>query len=271
MSPPPLPAQLQGPPLPPSPFLAQASCFLPPFSEPSVSLPGKRIPARLVSPSLGLPWSFLAAPSQSPPGPQPSPAPSRLDQAVVLLSGFCLGEGWAGGPQGGQRGSSGGPGGSDCPPPIWDPKKMLAAHGLAVALTVLLGPATAEGYTGATSDAATKSINEVSKPLSHHIPVEKICEKLKKTDSQICELKYDKQIDLSTVGLKKLRLKGVKKILDDWGEMCKGCAEKSDYGRKIHEPMPRYAPEAATHPQISLPNFSLGENDYWPPNFPQDF
>nr|XP_013047358.1 mesencephalic astrocyte-derived neurotrophic factor [Anser cygnoides] len=45
-------------------------------------------------------------------------------------------------------------------------------------------------YVGATSDAATKIINEVSKPMSHHIPVEKICEKLKKKDSQICELKY---------------------------------------------------------------------------------
>lgn len=33
-------------------------------------------------------------------------------------------------------------------------------------------------------------INEVSKPLSYHVPVDKICEKLKKKDSQICELKY---------------------------------------------------------------------------------
>lgn len=45
-------------------------------------------------------------------------------------------------------------------------------------------------YIGATSDAATKIVNEVSKPLSHHVPVVKICEKLKKKDSQICELKY---------------------------------------------------------------------------------
>ena len=45
---------------------------------------------------------------------------------------------------------------------------------------------------GTTEDAATKIINEVSKPLSHHNPVEKICAKLKKKDSQICELKYDK-------------------------------------------------------------------------------
>ncbi len=28
--------------------------------------------------------------------------------------------------------------------------------------------------------------------MSYHVPVEKICEKLKKKDSQICELKYGK-------------------------------------------------------------------------------
>lgn len=56
----------------------------------------------------------------------------------------------------------------------------------------------------------------------------------------------DKQIDLSTVDLKKLRVKELKKILDDWGEMCKGCAEKSDYIRKINELMPKYAPKAAS-------------------------
>uniref|UniRef100_A0A673AUA6 Mesencephalic astrocyte-derived neurotrophic factor n=1 Tax=Sphaeramia orbicularis TaxID=375764 RepID=A0A673AUA6_9TELE len=86
-------------------------------------------------------------------------------------------------------------------------------------------------YIGATSDAATKIINEVSKPLSHHVP--------------ICELKYDKQLDLSTVDLKKLKVKDLKKILEDWGESCKGCAEKSDFIRKITELMPKYAPAAA--------------------------
>lgn len=100
-------------------------------------------------------------------------------------------------------------------------------------------------YIGATSDAATKIINEVSKPLSYHVPVEKICEKLKKKDSQICELKYDKQLDLSTVDLKKLKVKDLKKILEEWGESCKGCAEKSDFIRKITELMPKYAPIAA--------------------------
>lgn len=100
-------------------------------------------------------------------------------------------------------------------------------------------------YIGATADAATKMTNEVSKPLSYHVPVEKICEKLKKKDSQICELKYDKQLDLTTVDLKKLKVKDLKKILEEWGESCKGCAEKSDFIRKITELMPKYAPAAA--------------------------
>ncbi|XP_076003278.1 mesencephalic astrocyte-derived neurotrophic factor [Genypterus blacodes] len=100
-------------------------------------------------------------------------------------------------------------------------------------------------YIGATSDAATKIVNEVSKPLSYHVPVDKICEKLKKKDGQICELKYDKQLDLTTVDLKKLKVKDLKKILEEWGESCKGCAEKSDFIRKITELMPKYAPAAA--------------------------
>ncbi|KAG7478169.1 hypothetical protein MATL_G00077530 [Megalops atlanticus] len=100
-------------------------------------------------------------------------------------------------------------------------------------------------YMGATSDAATKIINEVSKPLSYHVPVEKVCEKLKKKDSQICELKYDKQVDLSSVDLKKMKVKDLKKVLEEWGETCKGCVEKSDFIRKIDELMPKYAPTAA--------------------------
>ncbi|CAN9512214.1 unnamed protein product [Ophioblennius macclurei] len=100
-------------------------------------------------------------------------------------------------------------------------------------------------YIGATSDAATKIINEVSKPLSSHVPVDKICQKLQKKDSQICELRYDKQLDLTSVDLKKLKVKDLKKILEEWGESCKGCAEKSDFIRKITELMPKYAPAAA--------------------------
>ncbi|XP_049590340.1 mesencephalic astrocyte-derived neurotrophic factor isoform X4 [Syngnathus scovelli] len=55
-------------------------------------------------------------------------------------------------------------------------------------------------YIGATSDAATKMINEVSKPLSYHVPVDKICEKLKKKDGQICELRYVMTLNLNEGG-----------------------------------------------------------------------
>ncbi|KAE8616471.1 hypothetical protein XENTR_v10008816 [Xenopus tropicalis] len=45
-------------------------------------------------------------------------------------------------------------------------------------------------YLGATSDAATKILGEVTRPMSAHVPTYKICEKLRKIDMQICELKY---------------------------------------------------------------------------------
>ncbi|XP_077983247.1 mesencephalic astrocyte-derived neurotrophic factor homolog [Glandiceps talaboti] len=95
-------------------------------------------------------------------------------------------------------------------------------------------------YVGGTSDAATSILGEISKPLKNHLPAEKICEKLKKQDSQICELKYEKQIDLNTVDLKKLRVKELKKILNDWDEDCKGCLEKTDFIKRIEELKPKY-------------------------------
>lgn len=63
----------------------------------------------------------------------------------------------------------------------------------------------------------------------------------------ILTLFLDKQIDLTKVNLKKLKVKDLKKILSDWGEdsACKGCAEKSDFIKKVEELMPKYAPEAA--------------------------
>ena len=44
----------------------------------------------------------------------------------------------------------------------------------------------------------------------------------------------DKEIDFSTVDLKKLRVKELKKILSNWGEDCRGCAEKTDFISKIN-------------------------------------
>ena len=43
---------------------------------------------------------------------------------------------------------------------------------------------------GGTADAATGMLNDLIKPLSVPLPPERICDKLNKKDSQICELKY---------------------------------------------------------------------------------
>lgn len=95
-------------------------------------------------------------------------------------------------------------------------------------------------YLGGLEESATGILNEMSKPMSWSMPAEKICEKLKKKDSQICDLKYDKQIDLKNVNLKKLKVRELKKILNDWDETCDDCLEKGDYIRRIEQLKPKY-------------------------------
>lgn len=67
-----------------------------------------------------------------------------------------------------------------------------------------------------------------------------MCEKLKKKDVQICDLRFEKQIDLNAVDLKKLKVRDLKKILSDWDENCDGCLEKTDFIKKIEELKPKY-------------------------------
>ncbi|XP_050306130.1 mesencephalic astrocyte-derived neurotrophic factor homolog [Anthonomus grandis grandis] len=95
-------------------------------------------------------------------------------------------------------------------------------------------------YLGGLEESATGILGEMSKPMSWSLPSEKICEKLKKKDSQICELRYDVQIDLKTVDLKKLKVRDLKKILNDWGEECAGCIEKSEFLKRIEELKPKH-------------------------------
>uniref|UniRef100_A0A6P7GFM6 Mesencephalic astrocyte-derived neurotrophic factor homolog n=1 Tax=Diabrotica virgifera virgifera TaxID=50390 RepID=A0A6P7GFM6_DIAVI len=95
-------------------------------------------------------------------------------------------------------------------------------------------------YLGGLEESATGILGEMSKPLSWSMPSDKICEKLKKKDAQICELRYDVEIDLKTVDLKKLKVRDLKKILNDWGEDCEGCIEKSEYLKRIEELKPKH-------------------------------
>uniref|UniRef100_A0AC35U752 Mesencephalic astrocyte-derived neurotrophic factor homolog n=1 Tax=Rhabditophanes sp. KR3021 TaxID=114890 RepID=A0AC35U752_9BILA len=93
---------------------------------------------------------------------------------------------------------------------------------------------------GALPESASSIMADVSKPLSWSMPAEKVCLKIKSKDAQICELKYDKDLDWKTIDLNKLRVKELKKILDNWGEVCKGCTEKNELITKINELKPKY-------------------------------
>ena len=73
------------------------------------------------------------------------------------------------------------------------------------------------------------------------MPANKVCEKLKKKDSQICDLRYEKQIDIDTVDLKKLKVRDLRKILSDWDETCDGCIEKTDFIKRIEELKSKYS------------------------------
>lgn len=55
-------------------------------------------------------------------------------------------------------------------------------------------------YIGGTEDAATGFLRALSQPLSNGLPSEKVCERLKSKDAQICELQYHKAIDIETMG-----------------------------------------------------------------------
>ena len=55
----------------------------------------------------------------------------------------------------------------------------------------------------------------------------------------------EKQMDFVNANFKKMKVKELKKVLNIWGEDCKGCSEKSDFIARIEKLLPQYAPEAA--------------------------
>lgn len=96
-------------------------------------------------------------------------------------------------------------------------------------------------YLGGLEESATGILGELSKPISWSMPADKVCEKLKKKDAQICDLRFEKEIDLDTVDLKKLKVRDLKKILSDWDETCEGCIEKTDFIKRIEELKPQHS------------------------------
>ncbi|KAM9845535.1 cerebral dopamine neurotrophic factor [Aulostomus maculatus] len=97
-------------------------------------------------------------------------------------------------------------------------------------------------YLGASSDAATRVTAAVCRPLASHVPVEKICQRLSSRDTQICQLRHEPRLrDLSSDGLKRLRVAELRNILALWGEECRGCLEKHELVSLIQEKAPLHA------------------------------
>lgn len=90
-------------------------------------------------------------------------------------------------------------------------------------------------YLGGQDVSATRTYKEMAEKMASGFPTHKICEHLKSRDSQICEIRERKQIDLQTVDLKKLKIADLKRLLKDRGETCNGCFERSEFIKKIEE------------------------------------
>lgn len=65
--------------------------------------------------------------------------------------------------------------------------------------------------------------------------------------SLFCHL--EKKLDLASADLWKMRVAELKRILHNWGEECRACAEKTDYVNLIKELAPKYT---AVNPQTEL-------------------
>ena len=86
------------------------------------------------------------------------------------------------------------------------------------------------------------NFQEIVKPMGFGKPVNKICDKLGKKDSQVCELRYPKPYDYSAINFAKIKTKELKSILAKWGEVCKNCLEKSEFVARVKELMPKHVP-----------------------------
>ena len=77
---------------------------------------------------------------------------------------------------------------------------------------------------------------DVAQPFSLGMPVQKLCQRINKSNPEICSVKFPvKTENLEKQDLSKLRVKQLKSILLDRGVECKGCVEKEEFIKKIQE------------------------------------
>jgi len=77
---------------------------------------------------------------------------------------------------------------------------------------------------------------DVAHPFSLGMPSKKVCERINKTNPEICSVKFPVKTEkMEKQDLSKLRVKQLKSILADRGVECKGCLEKDEFIRKVQE------------------------------------
>ena len=80
---------------------------------------------------------------------------------------------------------------------------------------------------------------ELSQPIKNGVPTEKICERLKKSSTEICALRFAAAPSIPPAAeitdFSKLRVKDLKQIMAEKGIKCPDCLEKDDFVRRLSE------------------------------------
>jgi hypothetical protein len=78
----------------------------------------------------------------------------------------------------------------------------------------------------------------ISTPFAMGMPKKKVCERLKKDNPEVCEVKYPIKIEKKEgekVDYGKMRVKQLKEILNQRGAQCQGCSEKSEFVKRCED------------------------------------
>lgn len=77
---------------------------------------------------------------------------------------------------------------------------------------------------------------DVAQPFSLGMPSLKVCQRISKSNPEICTVKMPVKTEKMEVqDISKLRVKQLKQILSERGVECKGCVEKEEFVAKVKE------------------------------------
>merc|ERR1711862_9186 len=77
---------------------------------------------------------------------------------------------------------------------------------------------------------------DVAQPFSLGMPSMKVCERINKSNPEICTVKMPVKTEkMETKDISKLRVKQLKQILAERGVECRGCVEKEEFVKKVKE------------------------------------